>query len=391
MKQEPKFVALKLRIYPTGKQRELLSKTFGCCRLIYNTALAKRIEQYEAGRKTNAMDYIYQLPKMKQKFPWLAEVDSQALQQALRDMDVAYKNFFEGRFNFPKFKKKNTKQSFRSTQGNRFDSNGMLRIGTSGFFKYKGLNNRYDGEKIRNITVSLDKSGRYFASVLIEKDNTVLDHCHEFLRCGIDVGVKQPLTIGWEDNSGNLKAVHTGRAFSAILRTKENRRKRYQRVMSRRKLGSSNWKKAKRHVAKSWAKETDYRKNWVCVQANRLATRFTEIKFEDLKITKMTKSVKKKEDGSARKGAKAKSSLNREILRLGWNLLHIRLQQKAEQYGTKILFVDPKHTSQRCNACGHIEKANRKSQANFKCLCCEFTVNADKNASWNIMQAKAIA
>lgn len=380
------LTAIRIRIYPNIGQKILIEKTFGCCRLVYNKALAKRIAMWENhGKQVYATPFIMQLPELKKKFEWLAEVDSQALQQALRDMDVAYKNFFEKRCARPKFKSKHGSQSFRSTQKNKFIDDRHLKIGKTGIIKCTGVNGRYAGEKIKNITVTKEPDGRYYASVLIEKDTAILDHAHEFLACGIDVGVAKPLTIGWENNSGKLVAKHTGMVFTNRLAIKEDRRKRYQRQLARKKKGSAGFKRAKRKVARAYAAERHYREDWHKKTAHYLCSTFTEIHFENLNIKGMTKSAQPNAEG-IRKGHAAKAGLNRELLRMGFSALMIRVHQKAEQYGTNVVFVNPKHTSQCCSACGHIEKANRKTQSRFECVACGFTANADQNASWNILR-----
>lgn len=380
------LTAIRVRLYPNVEQKILIEKTFGCCRLVYNKALAKRIDMWEKHKKTvYAAPFIMQLPELKKKFEWLAEVDSQALQQALRDMDVAYKNFFEKRCDRPRFKSKHTRQTFRSTQANRLVDNAHIKIGKTGIIKCAGVNNRYSGEKIKSITVSKEPDGKYYASILIEKGTTILDHAHEFLACGIDVGVAKPLTIGWENNSGRLVAKHAGITFTHRLAIKEEHRKRYQRQLARKQKGSSGFKRAKLKVARAFAKERHYREDWHKKTAHYLCSTFTEIHFEDLNLKSMTKAVKKNADG-IRKGRAAKAGLNRELLRMGFNTLMMRVHQKAEQYGTKVVFVDARHTSQCCSDCGHTEKANRKTQSRFECVACGFKANADKNASWNILR-----
>lgn len=378
--------AIKVRLYPTEVQRELIEKTFGCCRLVFNTAIARNFELTSKGElRKFSQHFITQLPKLKEKFPWLKEVDSQALQQSLRDMDSSFANMYNHGSGRPRFKTKLGIQTFRSTQSNNIVSDTAVKIGKTGRIKCRGLRGRYNGEKIKNITVSRESNGAYYASILIEKDTTIRDHAHEFLACGIDVGVAKPLTVGWEDNSGRLRAKHIGLGFTHRLAVKEQRRKRYQKQFARKQKGSAAYKRAQQKVAKAYAAEKYFREDWHKKTAHYLCSTFTEIHFEDLNIKGMTKSAQPNADG-IRKGHAAKAGLNRELLRMGFRTLMTRVTQKAGQYGAKIVFVDPKHTSQCCSDCGHIEKANRKTQSRFKCVACGFRANADKNASWNILR-----
>ena len=378
------YTALKVRLYPTIEQKTLIEKTFGCCRLIYNKMLARRIKAWSDNKELIGKNvFMSALPATKKKFPWLAEVDSTALQQSINDMDLAYHNFFKHGKGFPRFKSKHGRQSFRVTMGIKADGN-KIKAGKLGFIRCVNFNERYNGEKIKNVTVVKDSTGRYYASVLIEKDTIIRDHAHEFLACGIDVGVAKPLTVGWENSSG-LVAKHIGITFTNRLAIKEERRKRYQRQLARKQKGSNGFKRAKLKVARAFAAERQYREDWHKKTAHYLCSTFTEVHFEDLNLKGMTKAVKKNEDG-VRKGRAAKAGLNRELLRMGFSTLMTRVNQKAEQYGTKVVFVDPRHTSQCCSACGHTEKANRKTQSRFKCVACGFKANADKNASWNILR-----
>lgn len=380
------FSAIRVRLYPNKKQRTLIEKTFGCCRLVFNKALAKNLELYEAKEKTQySQHFINQLPELKKRFSWLSDVDSQALQQAIRNMDVAFKNHRKHNRGKPKFKSKHGVQTFRSTQANKILSDNVVKIGKTGSIKCSGINGRYANEKIKSVTVVRDTDGKYYASILIEKDTTVLDHAHEFLACGIDVGIAKPLTIGWENNSGQLCAKHTGIVFTNRLALKEDRRKRYQRQLARKQKGSNGFKRAKLKVARAYAAERHYREDWHKKTAHYLCSTFTEVHFEDLKLMQMTKATQQNADG-IRKGRAAKAGLNRELLRMGFCAFMRRVQQKAEQYGTKVVFVNPRHTSQCCSACGHTEKANRKTQSRFECQSCGFKANADKNASWNILR-----
>lgn len=308
------------------------------------------------------------------------------MQQSIRDLDAASKYCYADKSkNPPRFKKKSGRQSFRSTQTNKILSDTQVKIGKTGTIRCAGMNGRYSNEKIKNITIIKEPDGKYYASILIEKDTTIMDHAHEFLACGIDVGVAKPLTIGWEDNAGTMRAKHSGMVFTNRLAIKEERRKRYQRQFARKQKGSAGFKRAKLKVARAFAAERQYREDWHKKTAHYLCSTFTEVHFEDLNLKGMTKAVKKNEDG-IRKGRAAKAGLNRELLRMGFSTLMTRVHQKAEQYGTKVVFVDPRHTSQCCSACGHTEKANRKTQSRFKCVACGFTANADQNASWNILR-----
>jgi len=380
------FVGLKVRLYPTEVQRSLIEKTFGCCRKVANAMLAKRIEVWTAEQRTIARNkFINALPNLKKKFPWLSEVDSQALQQAIIDMDKAFVAFFDKKSHFPQFKSKHGPQAFRSTQQNRVMDDSHIKIGKTGVVRCRGMNGRYSGEKIRNVTVSRDSCGHYYASVLIEKDRVVYDHCHEFIACGVDVGIAKPLTIGWEDNDNKPKYRHIGNLFTNRLAVKEQKRLKYQKQLSRKKVGSNGFKRAKVKLAKAFASERNLRDDWRKKTALFLCRKFTQINFEKLNLRRMlsTKTVE------AERMKQHKTKLNRDLSRLGFADLIAFCEQKAVQFGVTIQLVDPRNTSRQCSCCGHTEKANRISQSRFKCVSCGFEANADANASWNILRRPA--
>lgn len=164
--------AYKVRLYPTEDQKILMVKTFGCCRHVYNQTLAARNDAYRlCGVSLSGYDCITLLPEMKAEKPWLKEVDSTALQAAVSDMDSAFKRFFDGRkagrkVGFPKFKsKKRSKDSFQCKMNIDVGTD-FVRLPKLG--KVKAVISMPIVGKIKHITVSRTKTGKYFASILAE-------------------------------------------------------------------------------------------------------------------------------------------------------------------------------------------------------------------------------
>lgn len=168
--------AYKYRIYPNKKQREIIAKTFGCCRFVYNTYLAKRIELYEQNKES--FSYVQcssDMKNLKSELVWLKEVDSTALQSSLRDLDMAYQKFFKEHSGYPKFKSKKThRYSYKSkcTNGNIQYCDKRIKLPKLGMVKTK--NKLIPQGRILNATVSQEPSGKYFVSL-----------------CCTDVGIKQ--------------------------------------------------------------------------------------------------------------------------------------------------------------------------------------------------------
>jgi putative transposase len=334
-------------------------------------------------------DLIKTLPvdKRHEETLWLSEVDASALQQSIRDLFVAYKNFFEGRGRFPKFHRKGKKDSFRVVTGINVDVvTSTIKAGKCGWIKAKGNFEQYQGESIQSITVRRESDGNWYCSVLIKRDGTGLipDHSFKFSSCGIDVGVVKPLTVYVSDNDTHKVL---GKETQRNLERLEKRRKRYQRAYARKEKGSNNQHKARTKVGKAYFKERCVRKDWQEKDSTRLAKTFALISIEKLKVKNMTKSSKGTREKPG-KNVKAKSGLNRELLRLGFSYFMTRLEQKCVKYGSQLLRVNPAYTSLDCSCCGHRSrgKESRKSQSRYVCVSCGYADNADVNAAKNILQ-----
>jgi putative transposase len=183
-------------------------------------------------------------------------------------------------------------------------------------------------------------------------------------------------------------ALSTGQSLHCpALTVRERRRlRRLQRKLARATRGSNRRGRVKRGIARLKAREADRRKDWAEQASTDIAQRFDLIRVEDLKITNMTRSAKGTRENPGR-GVRAKAGLNRGILAQGWGLLVRRLEEKAPGRVEKI---KPHYTSQRCSACGRVDRGSRESQAVFRCTACGFAANADVNAAINIAAGHAV-
>lgn len=184
--------AYKYRIYPNKKQKEIIAKTFGSCRFVYNKYLAKRIEMYEVNKET--FSYVQCANDMKQlklELEWLKEVDSTALQSSLRDLDMAYQKFFKEHSGYPKFKSKKThKFSYKSkcVNGNIQYCGKHIKLPKLGMVKTK--NKLIPSGRILNATISQNPSGKYYVSLCCTNvDIPVLDKTNNSI--GLDLGIKE--------------------------------------------------------------------------------------------------------------------------------------------------------------------------------------------------------
>lgn len=381
------YYAIKFRLYPTEEQLILFHKTSGCVRWVYNKCLRHKQYMYDTYEKTMSKNYYMgYLPQWKKKYSWLAEPDSQTLQQSLIDLFRAYDRFFKHGSGYPKFKKYSDKRSFRIPQ--RVEVNveeRKLLLGKIGWCTARGSYNLYLNEKVNSITVSQDTDNNWYASVLIERDTVVHNHRHRYEACGIDLGVVKPLTVCYENQSEEPRHRFGGVKFSQELTKKELRRKKYQKQYSRKIKGSKNQEKAKKKIAKAFYKEKQVRKNFQEQTSVRLASLFRYVIFEDLRIGFMTKSAKGTVDNPGT-NVKAKQGLNREMRRLGLSQLVLRTEQKSEKYGSEVIYVNPFRTSQECSICGYTDKENRVSRDLFLCKKCNHSEHADVNAGRNILR-----
>jgi len=343
--------AVKVRLYPNKEQQQIISSQIGGVRYVYNRALALRKFAYSKfGIKISKFTLIKHITKLKkrEKTSWLKEIDSQAIQQSITNMDKAYQHFFKGG-GYPKFKSRHhSRQSYHYPQRVKIEKNRVY-LPKVGWVKCKGLRKEFVG-KIKTVTVSYE-AYQYHASILIDIENETLKPCNNPTKVvGLDVGVS--LVVA-DSNGNKVKPLNLMRELKK-LRTKAQQ-------LSRKKKGSNNRAKAKAKLAKINLKIANKRKDFL----HKLSLQYAENKPS--------------------KNAKAKRGLNRVITQQSWGMFFELLEYKLKERGGQLIKVDPKYTSQTCNECGHISKENRKSQEKFVCTACGHSANADINASKNIL------
>jgi putative transposase len=225
--------AYKFEIMPIGEQERNMRRYAGACRFVFNKALAWQIDAYA---KDNTINFSYAklsnlIPAWKKEFVWLRESPSQTLQQVLKDLERGYKNFFAKRAKFPKFKQRGKSDSFRFPQGCELDeANARIRLPKLGWMRYR--KSRDILGEVKNVTVSKVRD-KWFMSVQTERE--VKDPIPEATSSiGIDMGIKRFATMS---DGTFIKPLSS-------FKKHEERLRRYQRRMSRKVKGSSNWKKA---------------------------------------------------------------------------------------------------------------------------------------------------
>jgi putative transposase len=366
--------AYKYKLKTNLRVENKLNQISGSCRFVYNLFLNQRVQEYKTDYvNVNYYDQAIQLPLLKEEYPWLKEAPSQVLQQKLKDLDQAYKNFFrrckKGEVpGFPKYHKKGIKDSFRYPQGVKVERNKVY-LPKVGWLKF--LKSRDIAGKIKNTTIS-EKCGSWYISFQTEVNVPDVIHVSTST-IGIDRGVKI-FAVGSDNTEIN---------FNSNIDKYYNQLKFEQRKLARKKKFSSNWTKQKDKISKMHNKIANIRNDFLHKESTKLSKNHAVIVLEKLKIKNMSKSAKGTIEEPGR-NVKAKSGLNRVILKQGLYTFQSMLEYKQKYSGGAVIYVNPKNTSTTCSVCGHISKENRVSQSTFSCKKCGFSANADYNAAKNI-------
>ena len=350
------------RIYPNKEQQELFEKHFGSVRFVYNWGLEKKIEAYQKNKKRiSCFDLMNELVKLKKKkdFQWLNEVNSQSLQMALKNLDVAFTSFFRKHNRFPRFKsKKNNKNSFQVPQ--HLKLNNKLTIPKIPDIKIK-LSRSIEG-KIKTATISKTPTNKYFIAILVEENKQLpkKPKITEKTTIGIDLGLKHFATISDGRKIENPK----------YLNQSGLRLKRYQRWLSRKKKGSNNREKQRLRVALIQEKITNQRSDFIHKLTYQLTheNQVNSIALEDLAIKNMVKN----------------HYLARAITDVAWREFRRQMEYKCNWYGKNLLIIGRFEASSKTCSCGYVNQELKLSDRKWTCPKCKTRHDRDILASQNI-------
>lgn len=350
----------KFRIYPNKQQEELIQKTFGCVRFVYNLFLARRIAAYKDNKEfISFVQCSRELTVFKKGFIWLKEPDKNALQNALKNLEQAYKNFFKHTHKFPKFKsKKNRHKSYRTNSTTVKVLKGYIKLPKLGLVKYR--DNQTINGRILNATIKQTPYGKYYVSVCCtDIQNNCLKATNDYV--GIDFGLKE------------FAVLSDGKKYVSPKYLKQSLKKlaKLQKELSRKQIGSSNWEKSRIKVARLFAYITNQRTDWLQKLSIEIVRNYDVISIEDIAISNIVKN----------------HSLARSIVDVSWYEFTRQLDYKCKWYGKIFVKINRFYpSSQLCNICGYRNKKMKNLNIrSWICPKCGINHDRDINASINIL------
>jgi len=376
--------AIKTRIYPNIEQQYKIVNNFGCCRFVWNMLLDMQIKRYKnGGSYVNVFGMNYLIKCLKQEYPFLKKAESTSLQHVSRDLNNSFQKLFKEHSGYPKFKsRKFPKQSYQSSCNNsnnicQFNENRLKlpKLGTVYFRSGRQITG-----KIKNVTIRLSSTGKFYAIVLVDTEIGKLSKTTN--KVGIDMGVADLMIT-----SDGIK--YPTIRFDKILAKKKHywekrlARRRLQameeiawdqnnKVMNPRELSDfKNYLKAKHMVAKYSEKIANQRNNYLNTLTKQLVEQYDVIKIEDLKTKNLLKNHK----------------LARAIANQSWREIRRQLEYKCDWYGKQLVTVNPRKTSQICSSCGYDDGKHTLDIRQWTCPNCGIQHDRDINAAKNILSA----
>lgn len=355
--------AYKYRIYPNAAQSELLAKTFGCVRFIYNRMLEDKISFYEQTGKMLAITPA----SYKAEYPWLSEVDSMALCNAQMQLQSAYKKFFrEKEIGVPKFRsKKHDRNSYTTNciKGNVALVGSKLKLPKVGLVKIKLHRQIPNDHIIKSVTISMEADGKYYASILTEfqADIPILD-----MTSGRALGLDYSSPHFYVDSEGYTADM------PHFYRNAEENLAKQQRKLSRMIVGSANYKRQKQVIAKLYAKIRNQRKDWQHKESRRVADNWDIVCIEDINMKNLSHGM----------------CLSKATNDNGFGQFRTLLAYKLAERGKKLITIGKWYpSSELCRYCGVVNVELTLSERIWVCPFCGKTIDRDHNAAINIREA----
>ena len=364
------YKAYRFRLYPNATQRLLINKTFGCARFIYNYFLDK----CKSNKYIKAFDMCNEIKTLSTDYPFLKEVDSCALRCAVFNLEDGFKNFFAKRSDYPKFKSKFNKQTYRTTcmkssyKGKEYSSieldlvNKKIKLPKLGLVDIRGYRNlEVINGRIINATIEKDTTNKYYVSVLVDEIEVIKKQVKPTSIVGIDLGIKDLVVTSDGEKYSNPKE----------LQKREKQLKRLQRKLSRQVKGSNNYQKTRDKIARVHSKIKNSRKHNMISIVNNLVKEHDIIVSEKLKVKEMSSN----------------HNIAKNILDASFNKICEMLKWKCKLHGKYYYQVNTYFpSSKKCSHCENkTELTSDLSIRNWTCDVCGNENDRDINASKNIM------
>ena len=343
------LIAQKIRIYPNKKQVIKLNNMFGCARFVYN----KCLENFKNKKKITYRDLIYE-------FPFLNECSSQVIACSIANFDVSKDRYFKKISKYPVFKSKKSKQSIINCKCSQIQyEKGNIIFPKLGLLKRDHQNFRFNG-KLKRITISKTCSGKYFASLLVDLNEDIKKLPTSTNEVGIDLGLKDFCIFSNGDKISNPK----------FEKQSSNKLRRFQRQLSRRKLGSKNREKTRLRLSRIHEKIFNSRSDFLHQLSWSIVRDNQSIFVENLNVEGMKKNYR----------------LARAISDSSWSQFISLLEYKAAMYGRNLIKIDRYFPSSKtCHVCGHVNRNLKLSDREWLCPQCGTKHDRDVNAAINIL------
>ena len=356
--------AYRFRIYPDREQEKLIHKTFGCCRFVYNCMLSERKEIYEKTGKTVRLTPA----RYKKEYSWLKEVDSLALANVQLHLEAAYKKFFrDEKSGFPKFKSKHRSRKSYTTNvvnGNIRLESGRLRLPKVGFIKIRQHRPVPEEYILKSVTVSMEGSGKYYASLLYEyfvsESQTAGKIPEEMTILGIDFAMRGLAVFSNGEHA----------EYPMYYRKSQKKLAREQRKLSHCHKGSRGYEKQRKKVAKCCEKIRDQRRDYLHKLSREIADSYDAVSVEDIDMKAMSGSL----------------NFGKSVMDDSFGMFRVMLRYKLEEQNKNLVKVGRFFPSSKmCSRCGNVKKELALSERIYQCGCGN-CMDRDVNAAVNIRE-----
>lgn len=357
--------AYRYRFYPLPEQAQLLDRTFGCVRYVYNRALAERSWAWTQGRRRVTFAETCRMLtawKADPETAWLYEVSNVALQQGLQHLQLAFVNFWGKRALYPQFKSRKRSRASASftTSGFRYRDGQLTLAKMAEPLDIRWSRPLPEGAKPSTVTVSRDSAGRWHISILVEEMTRELPPAQASV--GVDAGLASLMTFSTGEKITNPQHEKRNRARLALAH----------RRLSRKAKGSANRTKARVKVARAHARITDRRKDFLHKLSTRIIRENQTVIIEDLSVRNMVRN----------------HSLARAISDASWSEFREMLEYKADWYGRTVIAIDRFYPSSKtCSACGYLAASMPLNVREWVCTGCGARHDRDVNAAKTILAA----